>query len=163
MFRSRSWYQPIFTFLALDVCCFMITIIKFKSHVHTSGTCQFQNVNNIDPFFHEPDHVECLVRQLGSVELEELVEVLVVTPGHQKLVQPAVGLVHPVQGAKSNLSLIIPKKFDEFFLSYLRIFICRFLVAQRRVRKRGKIAHSGVHFQKFFIKIQYKLKIGHIP
>ncbi len=99
MFRSWSWYQPKFTSLHC-MSNVIKAIFKYTLHVQTCGTCQFQNVNNFNPFSHEPDHVECLVRQLGSVELEELVEVLVVTPGHQKLVQPAVGLVHPVQSAK---------------------------------------------------------------
>ena len=97
MFRSWSCYQPMFTSLHC------MSNVTNTLHVQTCRTCQFQNVNNFNPFSHEPDHVECLVRQLGSVELEELVKVLVVTPGHQQLVQSTVGLVHPVQGAKSNL------------------------------------------------------------
>ena len=45
------------------------------------------------------DTVQCLVRQLGLVVLQDLVQVLIMPKGHLDLVQTAVGLVDPILGA----------------------------------------------------------------
>lgn len=53
-----------------------------------------------------PYHVKSLGGQVGVVVQQELVEVLVVAPGHQQAVQAAMGLVHTVLCAETFIPVI---------------------------------------------------------